>query len=705
MVPTQPGRSGIARGNQRRGAVRWSGSSSAWSFTRNFAPPTPRSIVRRTIAEGALAGERRFLYYNRVTFAERQMNDNDPYRAEQLLDECPSERRNWEWHYLKRQCHTDLLSFQAHRGEIWSLAISPDGRLIATGGGDKTLRLWEAKTGQEVRTISGYVASVWSAAFSPDGMYIASVSGARSQLDHVRVHEVETGKAVAFPTTKDTGQLSSVAFSADGGRLVIAGGELESDSWVAVRDARTGLEPLRIAVGPDPAESASLSPDGNSLLAVVGSNNPTDFAGRTNEARVWDTKTSMLRFILRGHTKPILKAYFSPDGSKIATGGYDATVRIWDASTGRELRTLRGHRSCVNMTRFSPDGRRIASASDDGTAKIWDVETGEERTTLRGHRGAFSSVVFSPDGQRLITSGFDGAVKVWDANVSPEARTVVASDSAVLVAAFSPDGHTLLTAGADRQLKLWEVPSGRPLDTWSDHKECIWRVAFSRDGKRVASAAGDWQRSDQLGEVFIWDVTTGRLVHSLRAAPWDRPLRGVQPGQSVAGLRGRRKKHTWTRGRHLGRGHRGQAARTFPDLKNGSYQVAFSPDGRRLAATANDLIHTWDAQTGEKLLTLKGHSDSITDFAFSPDGRLILSTGEAGSLRIWDSISGRPTRIFVSEKWGCYCLAVSPDGTRVASAGADQTIKIWDPEIDQALITLRGHLDTVLSVAFSPDGD
>ncbi len=92
---------------------------------------------QRTIAEGALAGERRFLYYNRVTFAERQMNDNDPYRAEQLLDECPAERRNWEWHYLKRQCHTELLSFQAHRGRSGRSPSAPDGRLIATGGGTR----------------------------------------------------------------------------------------------------------------------------------------------------------------------------------------------------------------------------------------------------------------------------------------------------------------------------------------------------------------------------------------------------------------------------------------------------------------------------------------------------------------------------------------------------------------------------------------
>src|SRR5262249_40166759 len=160
-----------------------------------------------------------------------------------------------------------------------------------------------------------------------------------------------------------------------------------SGGWVTVRDARTGLERLTVTVGPEPAYSASLSPDGTRLMAVVGSQNIAAFDGRGNEVRVWDMKTEMIRFVLHGHTKPMTNACFSPDGKTIATEGLDATVRIWDAANGRELRVLRGHRSCVNLTTFSLDGKRVASASDDGSIKIWDVEAGEELLTLRGHRG------------------------------------------------------------------------------------------------------------------------------------------------------------------------------------------------------------------------------------------------------------------------------------------------------------------------------
>ena len=156
--------------------------------------------------------------------------------------------------------------------------------LIATGGEDKALRLWEAETGRVVRTISGYVDGVWSVAFSPDGTRIASVSGTYRQLDQVRVHEVETGRALTVPIKAGTGLVSSVAFSVDGGSLVIASGMSESQGWVTVRDAQTGREQFTILVGPEPVHSAALSPDGTSIMAVVGPNNTADFTGKKNES-------------------------------------------------------------------------------------------------------------------------------------------------------------------------------------------------------------------------------------------------------------------------------------------------------------------------------------------------------------------------------------------------------------------------------------
>ena len=265
-----------------------------------------------------------------------------------------------------------------------------------------------------------------------------------------------------------TGSMTSVSFSSDGRQIVVASGQTNAivdgqarpTGWVKVCDASTGQKRLTIDTGSEAAYSAALSPDGDSLIAVVGAANFVEAAGKVNEVRVWDADTGRLRFTLQGHLRPLLATCYSPDGRRIAAGGYDPTVRIYAAADGREQLALRGHRGCVNQIAFSPDNRWIASTSDDGSAKIWDAESGEERATLRGHRAGFYAVAFSPDGRRLVTTGYDGTVKVWDATSSPEARTISASESRVCAVAFSPDGRRLVTAGFDRALEASRSPVG-----------------------------------------------------------------------------------------------------------------------------------------------------------------------------------------------------------------------------------------------------
>jgi eukaryotic-like serine/threonine-protein kinase len=161
---------------------------------------------QRGIAEGALAREQTFFYENRVLFAQRELDDNDVGRAEQLLDECPADRRAWEWHYLKRQCHTELRSLPGHAGAVWAVTISPDGKWIASGGDDRIIRLWEAATGRLVRSLRGHGEPIGSLAFNPDGTKLASVGGSLSHSDRLLVHTVETGRQI-LNLPLDTGEM------------------------------------------------------------------------------------------------------------------------------------------------------------------------------------------------------------------------------------------------------------------------------------------------------------------------------------------------------------------------------------------------------------------------------------------------------------------------------------------------------------------
>jgi WD40 repeat protein len=658
--------------------------------------------LQRGIAEAALARELTFLYQNRIMFAERELNDNTPHHAAALLEECPPAHRSWEWNYLKRQCHTELATIPAHKNRIWTVPVSPDGRLIATGADyEATIRIWEVSTGREVQSIPWDAQYVWCA-ISPDGSSVAAVGGSLNRPGSVFIHEVASGGTLrSIPV--NSGYISSVAFSPDGQRIVIASGETNPTCWVKVYDVRTHLKLITIATGEEPMYDASFSPDGKTVMAIVGSNN-TDSGGKLNQVRTWDAETGKARRgTFRGHTRPLITARFSPDGRRIAAAGYDATVRIYAAADSREQLALRGHRSCVNQVAFSPDSRRIASTSDDGSAKIWDAETGQERATLRGHRGAFSAIAFAPGGRRLFTSGSDGAVKLWDVTSSPEARTLSASAERVNSLAFNPNSTRLVTAGIDRTVRLWDVPSGQLVGGWKGHTEPIWGVAFNRDGTRVASAAGDWQRTDP-GEVILWDATTGRILHRLRAHQGVARCVAFSPdGQRLVSAGGEFR----TPGQEvvIWDVASGTRHRTISGLEAGVGAATFSPNGRRIAVGVGPSIQVWDAETGLADLKLEGHTNRICGLAFSPDGRLLASSSSSdGTIRIYDTAVGRLERAYAADKIWTTAVTFNPDGTRLASAGMDGTVKISDPLAGQVLTTLRGHADYVRSVAFSDDG-
>jgi WD40 repeat protein/serine/threonine protein kinase len=653
----------------------------------------------------ALRNEQAFLYTNRVIRARHELNDHNPYRAEQLLEECPSDGRGWEWNYLKRQCRTELLTLVGHQAIINSVAVSRDGRRIASASYDRTVRIWDGTTGNLLHIWDEYLHPVWGVAISPDGRSIATASGTLGEPDPVLIRDLEDGHILS--TEARTGKDSGLAFSTDGRFLAVAGGELAgAHSYVQVLDASTGKVLRTIPTPGQPTYFPSFSPDSRRVLATVGGSNSEDPVNAINRVAVWDVETGIERLSPSGHRASVVSAGFSPDGKTITSCGHDAAVRIFDADTGHLRQELPGHAGCVNQVAFSADSRRIASASDDNTIIIWDADGGRPIRTLCGHRSGIFGLAFYRDGERLVTSGYDGELKIWDTTTPKDGEVVPtpAGSGRVFELAFNHRGDRLASACNDHTVRLWEMPQGQLYRTLTGHNAVVLGVAFSRDDRWIASAAGDWRSPDQEGEVRLWDAHTGRPQWARKAHRGIAWTVAFSPdGSRLASGGGEVFAHDdqiaiWDVAS-------GDLLNRIPCPEGGIHCVAFSPNGHQLVAATGNLARAWDVETGQALVTFSGHRNNVLHAIYSADGSRLATTSADLSIRIWNAATGEEVRRLLGHSLAVDGLAFSPDGRRLASGGGDKLLKTWDPANGQELLSLRGHDNYIWSVAFSPDGN
>jgi hypothetical protein len=286
--------------------------------------------------------------------------------------------------------------WEGHTDRVLSVAYSPDGSMILSGGGDgdQTIRIWDAKTGHQEPELRGHDSGVTSLAFSPDGSMLASGSWDST----VRLWDWKTRQATLV-LEGHTAEVLGVAFSPDGTLIASA----SMDGTVRLWDAKTGEALATLPGHTGGATGVAFSPDG-SLLAV---------SGEDVVVRLWDVKTRKPKSTLRGHTKGTTSVAFSPDGSLLASGSVDDTIRLWNVKSGSTVRVLKGHESAPASVVFSPDGSLLASGSWDHTVRLWDVKTGEELNDLEGHTEEVYSVAFSPDGSQLVSGSVDKTIRVW----------------------------------------------------------------------------------------------------------------------------------------------------------------------------------------------------------------------------------------------------------------------------------------------------
>ncbi|WYL93733.1 MAG: hypothetical protein HEQ35_07505 [Gloeotrichia echinulata IR180] len=520
---------------------------------------------------------------------------------------------------------------RGHEGEVYSVAISPDGQMIVSGGDDGTVRLWNRQGQPLTEPLRGHQGRVNSVAISPDGQTI--VSGGDDGT--VRLWNPQ-GQPLTEPLRGHEGWVYSVAISADGQTIVSGGEDGTVRLWNPQGQPLT--EPLR--GHEDAVISVAISPDGQTIVS----------GGRDNTVRLWNRQGQPLTEPLYGHEGGIYSFAISPDGQTIVSGGGNGTVRLWNPQGQPLTEPLRGHQGRVYSVAISADGQTIVSGSGDNTVRLWNRQGQPLTEPLRGHEGEVYSVAISPDGQMIVSGGDDGTVRLWNRQGQPLTEPLRGHQGRVNSVAISADGQTIVSGGQDGTVRLWNR-QGQPLtEPLRGHEDWVNSVAISLDGQTIVSGGQD-------GTVRLWNR---------QGQPLTEPLRGHEDGVN---------------------------------------SVAISADGQTIVSGGDDgTVRLWNRQGQPLTEPLGGHEGEVYSVAISPDGQTIVSGGDDGTVQLWNR-QGQPlTEPLRGHEGWVNSVAISPDGQTIVSGGEDGTVRLWNRQGQPLTEPLRGHEGWVNSAAISPDG-
>jgi WD40 repeat protein len=590
------------------------------------------------------------------------------------------------------------------------LALSPDGRRLATGGWRRgNLQLWDVSSGALLRVFAddfaselallkdAYLTPIAAIAFSPDGTRL--LAGRRNLLN---LWDVGSGQLLFEEMV--WGELNAVAFSPDGAHFLVA-----SRTGLELRDAATGESVRALSANSagsgnwEAAATIAFAPDGARALSVQGS-----------ALSIWDIAKGEIVHTDRDDDYTFISAaVFTPDGRSVLSASRNRrkpegrALKLWDVASGRLVGSLESRLGAVASLALSPDGatvlagnpseisfarnaRQLRYSAMDGVPELLDMASRRSIGVLQSHIRPFTALAFSRDGKRFVASSYErygnSTLHLWDAETGRQLRCFQEGGTHVTSVALSSDGGLVLAGGgltgAGKSLRLFDAATGELRRAFDEPERLggsywVYAAALAPDDGSVVSAASDDR------EIKLWDVATGGLTRTFPAASgavafssdgarmlsgaWDAPHDRLKLWEVASGS--------------LLRSFQQEDAR-------GINAVALSADGTRaLAGSQDGVVTLWDAASEAPLWQLEGHADEVFTVAFSPDGLRAVSGGVDGNIKIWDLASGKLLQTLAGHCAAVNAAVYSPDGTRVLSASNDSTVRMWSAPSGELLAT------------------
>ena len=609
----------------------------------------------------------------------------------------------------------DLVVQLGHASGTVAITISADGQYVVTGGSDNLARLWETRTGKEIRKFAGHTDTVSAVAISADGNYVATCG-----LDNtVRLWETSTGREVR--KLKHSSYLYSI--SGDGKYAVL--GSDAKKAWLWDTAADKVMEAF--AVESAEIKSAAISVDGQ--YVVTGSNDKT--------VRLWERKSGKEIEKFKGHTGPVSAVAFSANGKYLVTASKDKTARLWEFNTGKQVQVFFVQTEYLGTVAVSDDGEYVITHSGDSSVHIWvtrtgkelpqfndmpcmvtsasisadgkhlaicmenifaswlwEIATGKEKQVFETKTSDCGTVAISADGRYVVAGSGQPGMRLWEIATGKVVRTFRGHKAFVRSVAITPDGKYVVAGGLDKTARLFETESGKELRRFEGHSDEVWSVAISADGKYVVTGT--------RGQIArVWDTKSGKEIRKLESSDLIMSVAFSADGKYIVTGSSRNTAQLWDA--KTGKEVRRFGERSRTSLIN-TLSVAISADGKYVVTCDDDgTAKWWDIESGKEIRKSEGPSDAVYSIAVSADGKYVLTGSRDTKARLREVKTGKVVRTFQGHSGVVSSVAFSPDGKYVATSSWDNTVRLWDISSGKEMCSLVSFLDGNWA-AIDPDG-